>query len=90
MFLIADTTKKELKKRDETITKQTADYKSLKHELSVQEKITNSSESNNRKYLSALMESQTLLGTLVTTVTGALGNMANIKLDKEEDGEKAE
>jgi len=50
--------------------------------LSSQLKITSSSETNNRKYLSALVESQSLISSLAKTVTGALGEMATIKVEK--------
>lgn len=62
--------------------KLSSELKSVKHELSVQAKITSSSESNNRKYLSALMETQSFVSNLATTVTSALGDMAYIKVEK--------
>jgi len=80
--LIADQAMKDLKKREDANTKLGNDLKTTKHELSVQLKITNSSESNNRKYLSALMETQNLVQSLASTVTGALGDMASIKVEK--------
>lgn len=81
-----DQVKKELKKKEEACAKLTSDLKSVKHELSVQTKITSSSESNNRKYLSALMETQTFVSNLASTVTTALGDMASIKVEKVEGG----
>lgn len=78
--------KKELKKKEEANSKLAADLKASKHELSVQTKITSSSESNNRKYLSALMETQSLVSNLANTVTSALGEMASIKVEKIEGG----
>lgn len=77
-----DQAQRELKKKEEQFNKLTSELKSVKHELSVQTKITSSSESNNRKYLSALMETQSLVQSLAGTVTAALGDMASIKVEK--------
>ncbi|XP_052772614.1 cell division cycle and apoptosis regulator protein 1-like [Mya arenaria] len=74
--------KKDLKRKEEANSKLASDLKTTKHELSVQLKITNSSESNNRKYLSALMETQNFVQNLANTVTGALGDMASIKVER--------
>jgi len=79
---VSDHSKKETKKKDEANAKLTSDLKASKHELSVQLKIVNNSESNNRKYLSALVESQGLISSLCGKVTGALGDMATIKVEK--------
>ena len=53
------------------------EIKNLKHQLTTQEKITTSSETSNKKYLSALIESQGLLKNLSETVTIALGDKAD-------------
>ena len=82
--LFVDQAKKDLKKKEDSYNKLSSEMKSTKHNLSVQEKITNSSESSNKKYLSALMESQGFLKGMVNTVSDALGDMADIKLEKEE------
>ena len=79
--------KKSLSQRDDQIKGQKDEIKQLKHKLTVQERITNSSESSNKKYLSALVQSQGLIKSLVTTVTTALGDMADIT-DGEEDDKK--
>ena len=87
-FLSPEKAKKSLSQRDDQIKSQKDEIKQLKHKLTVQEKITNSSESSNKKYLSALVHSQGLIKSLVTTVTTALGDMADIA-DGEEDDKKS-
>ena len=87
-FFSPEKAKKSLSQRDDQIKSQKDEIKQLKHKLTVQEKITNSSESSNKKYLSALVHSQGLIKSLVTTVTTALGDMADIA-DGEEDDKKS-
>ena len=82
LLFYADQAKKDLKKKEDSYNKLSADLKSVKHELSVQERITNSSESNNKRYLSVLMETQGLLNTLSGKVNAVLNEDSKSKLDK--------
>lgn len=58
------------------------DLKAAKHELATQQKITSSSESSNRKYLSALVDAQSVVSNLGRIVVDALGDMATIKVER--------
>lgn len=74
--------KKDLKKKEDSYNKAQDNIKSLKQDLSAQEKMTSSCESANKKYLTALITSQSLLNNLVTTVSGALGESSDGRLEK--------
>ncbi|XP_052262655.1 cell division cycle and apoptosis regulator protein 1-like isoform X2 [Dreissena polymorpha] len=80
-----DHAQRDLKKAEEGSSKLAEDLKTTRHDLSAQVKVTSSTESTNRKYLAALVETQTLVQSLAGTITGALGDMATIKVEKKAD-----
>lgn len=83
-FLFSDQAKKDLKKKEDSNAKLASDLKTAKHELSSQLKMTSTSETNSKKYLSALIDTQNMVSSLARTVTNALGDMATIKVEKVE------
>ena len=76
-YVYTEKAKKTISQKEENVGKLKEEIKNLKHQLTTQEKITTSSETSNKKYLSALIESQGLLNSLTQTVTTALGDKAD-------------
>lgn len=68
-----DQMKKSIDAKDEKSEKLSTELKNLKQKLSVQEKITTTSESTSKRYLAALMESRDHLNAMLSTVTNAIG-----------------
>ena len=79
---LTEKVKKTLSQKEDQMGKLKEEIKNLKQQLTVQERITSNSESSNKKYLHALVESQGLLKSLAHTVASALGDMADGHADK--------
>ena len=83
LVYFVDQLKKELKKKEEAYNKLMGELKGMKHDLTVQEKLTSTTETSKKKYLSAVRGAQGLLTSLVTTVSNALEEIPDMKAEKE-------
>lgn len=82
-----DQMKKSIDAKDEKSEKLSTELKNLKQKLSVQEKITTTSESTSKRYLAALMDSRDHLNAMLFTVTNAIGEKDTAATDAKKEPE---
>lgn len=79
--------KKSIDAKDEKSEKLSTELKNLKQKLSVQEKITTTSEYTSKRYLAALMDSRDHLNAMLFTVTNAIGEKDTAATDAKKEPE---